>query len=355
MYAISRTSRLLPSSVRSHPTAIQPLASILTSFTTICRRQQHSTAPTTNHIPTPDAAPPIVASPHPPPTRKSTATIVRLDEATADALQSKQLKHRQHPGVERVAGGSVTIDAGTVKAIGRALGEHPAKQVWTDSLALTRYLRARHAPAEAGDVEHRRRQLELEVRQQLDDERRQQQLRGGGGGGGGGSTADASDAVAGDVDNDDGTFRQRVDRRVRKLLQQRTYSWKPIEYDAYRSLQYLLGRAPAEYAVLVRIFGELARRQPDWKPRSFFDFGSGCGTGSWAAADRWADSLFEYFCVDASRDMNDLAELLLRGGDDQRPPRLRNVNYRQFLPATADVSVGVDGLLDMFTEISSLV
>lgn len=206
--------------------------------------------------------------------------------------------------------GAVTIDPERTAAIGRALGEHPPKQVWSDSLVLTRYLRARHAPAEQADIEQRRARYEREVRD-AQPERRE--------------PPDAAEL-------------KRLEQRVQTLMLQRTYSWKPVEYDAYRALQYLLGRAPAEYAALVRIFGEIAQRRPDYRPQSYFDFGSGVGTGTWAAAQHWHQSIFEYYLVDASRDMNDLADLLLRGGDENRPLELRNVNFRQFLPAAADVS-----------------
>lgn len=231
---------------------------------------------------------------------------MHLDAGTAHSLQTDVYKHRKHPGIDRAAGGAVSIGTATVAAIGRALGDHPPKKVWHDSLALTRYLRARHAPAEPADVELKRQQYERQVR----------------------------DAAA----DTDGTITDKqIAQRVQRLLAQRTYSWKPIEYDAYRSLQYLLGRAPAEYATLVRIFGEIARRRPAFEPHSFFDFGSGVGTGTWAAAQLWRSSLFEYYLVDVSRDMNDLADLLLRDGDENRPLQLRNVNFRQFLPASTDV------------------
>lgn len=87
----------------------------------------------------------------------------------------------------------------------------------------------------------------------------------------------------------------------------------------------------------MRIFGEINQRQPQFKPHSFFDFGAGVGTGTWAASHFWRQSIFEYFLVDASRDMNDLADLILRGGEENRQMTLRNVNFRQFLPASSEV------------------
>lgn len=47
----------------------------------------------------------------------------------------------------------------------------------------------------------------------------------------------------------------------------------------------------------------------------------------------WKQHFFEYFNVDASRDMNDLALLLLKGGKGFGPD-FPSTFYRQFLPAT---------------------
>lgn len=68
---------------------------------------------------------------------------------------------------------------------------------------------------------------------------------------------------------------------TRKSFREKIYNWKPIKYEVYNSLVYLLGRAPAEYAVLLKIFGEIAYRDKEFVPRSLFDFGSGVGTVTW--------------------------------------------------------------------------
>ncbi|XP_040160719.1 methyltransferase-like protein 17, mitochondrial [Anopheles arabiensis] len=107
-------------------------------------------------------------------------------------------------------------------------------------------------------------------------------------------------------------------------------------HDEYSCLTQLFGRSDAEYAVLRRIFTEIDQRDPELRPRSFLDFGAGVGTGTWAVADFWRDHLFEILSVDKSRHANDLAELVLRQGDPNRASMVRNVFYRQFLPASPD-------------------
>jgi hypothetical protein len=56
-----------------------------------------------------------------------------------------------------------------------------------------------------------------------------------------------------------------------------------------------------------------------------------------AARAVWGDLIKEYFNVDSSGDMNDLASLLLRGGSEEMEMPIKGVFYRQFLPASQTV------------------
>jgi hypothetical protein len=56
-----------------------------------------------------------------------------------------------------------------------------------------------------------------------------------------------------------------------------------------------------------------------------------------AAIAVWGDMIQEYFNVDSSGDMNDLASLLLRGGNEEMEIPIKGVFYRQFLPASHTV------------------
>lgn len=136
---------------------------------------------------------------------------------------------------------------------------------------------------------------------------------------------------------DTSNVKQHLKKEASKLYYQRTYAWKPILYDDYKALSYAIGRSAREYSTVRRVFNEIAQRHVDFKPRSFFDFGAGVGTGTWAASELWKESLYEYFLVDSSREMNDLSDLILRDGDTNKHLKLKNVYYRQFLPASSDV------------------
>ncbi|XP_060520079.1 methyltransferase-like protein 17, mitochondrial isoform X2 [Cylas formicarius] len=151
-------------------------------------------------------------------------------------------------------------------------------------------------------------------------------------------------------ENDEHRFRQMVNNKVSNILRCKINNWKAVKYDAFLSLVYLIGRSAAEYSVLTKIFGDIADRDPEFNPRSLFDFGSGVGTVTWAASRYWKKYIFEYFHVDISRDMNDLAELLLKGGRKTAPISLKGVFFRQFLPASSasyDLVVSAYSLLEL--------
>lgn len=131
--------------------------------------------------------------------------------------------------------------------------------------------------------------------------------------------------------------KEMLKQEVLQIYYQKNYNWQPITYDTHTAWRYLFGRAAKEYAAIKQVLYEISKRDPEFKPRSFFDFGAGIGTGTWAASELWNTSLYEYFLVDESRDMNDLSELILRNGNENKNMTLKNVFFRQFLPASEEV------------------
>lgn len=194
-------------------------------------------------------------------------------------------------------------------------GDQPIKKLIESGTVLDRYLFARKSPLEKYDMKLKMK----EITKIIENDPVKYKLP----------------EVLPDPSNETGTkFYQEMKRqRIESLARTRVYAWQAIEYDEYKSLLYLFGRAPQEYAVIMRIFLEIQKRTPDFQPRSFFDFGSGVGTGIWAASELWMSSIFEYYLVDGSKHMNDLSDLILRGGNHNKHLSLRNVNFRQFLPS----------------------
>lgn len=203
-------------------------------------------------------------------------------------------------------------------AIIKAIGDYPLKALVDSGEELNRYIKCRKAPMEEANLKQKKQEIEELV---LSDTNKFKLPK-----------LPINDADESALK----LFNARKNQTVKQILKQRVYSWQPITFDEHKSLVYLIGRSTMEYAVIMRIFQEIVKRDPNFTPRSYFDFGSGVGTGCWAAAEMWKSSIFEYYLVDASRYMNDLSDLILRDGDANKAMFLRNVYHRQFLPARED-------------------
>ncbi|EAT44846.1 AAEL003822-PA [Aedes aegypti] len=241
---------------------------------------------------------------------KLPAAAVTLDQSTDQALDAGRFKPRQHEG--RLTSGCINVPESIVNAILRCCKDHPIKALLSEGNKLDNFLRSRKVPLENDEL---RRKIN-DLRHSVGDEFK--------------AKMDVTTMSEEQV-----TYINKViEAQAKKRAKQQIYAWKPINYDEFKSLQYLLGRSAAEYATLIRVFDEIKQRDAQFKPRSFIDFGSGVGTGTWAVSNLWKEHIFEYVSIDASADMNDLAELILRGGEMNKAMSLRNVFYRQFLPAS---------------------
>lgn len=77
-------------------------------------------------------------------------------------------------------------------------------------------------------------------------------------------------------------------------------------YGPRESLAYTATRIPNAYAAHASIFSQIASRLPDYSPRSILDFGTGPGTGLWAAKHQW-NTLDTGVGVDVSEGMISIA------------------------------------------------
>lgn len=145
---------------------------------------------------------------------------------------------------------------------------------------------------------------------------------------------------------------QRAEGAVKRRLRSIVYHWEPVDYqNQFKCLLYLLAKFDENYAVLLRVFNEIYLRCPDFRPKSLLDFGSGVGTVFWASQQYYSDCISEYFCVDESREMNEISRLLLHQGNLANSPVHRAVNYRQFLSSQQerkyDMVITAHALLDL--------
>ncbi|XP_059618435.1 methyltransferase-like protein 17, mitochondrial [Phlebotomus argentipes] len=239
-----------------------------------------------------------------------TKVSVDLEENVAKALETVEFKPRKHPGVIKVK--TVKMPEFLERTIPKVTQDFPIASIRNDAQALNKYLWSRHPPPTAAEIKAKQEKFRdlLIAKHKF-------------------NFAEMTETERHKANN---TLFSKVQTRLRQEI----YSWKSIQYDTYKSLQYLLGRSPAEYAAMVKILTEIRDRDANFCPRSYFDFGSGVGSALWATIDVWPKkNIFEYFMVDTSADMNDLAELILRQGNPDREPMVRNYFFRQFLPASA--------------------
>ncbi|XP_034838158.1 ribosome assembly protein METTL17, mitochondrial [Maniola hyperantus] len=244
------------------------------------------------------------------------STRVEIDASLRENFDKQEYKPRKHPGRSQVK--VAVIPADIQKAIKLILQDSGAKSYYQESVKLNNYIHSRSLPPEDNQIRAKASKIHATVSKnifsKIDKELTREELE---------------------------TCNRKIDTTVFNVLKRNVYRWGNISYDKATSLQYLMARAPPEYAILVRVLDEIRRRLPDYKPRSLFDFGSGVGTGTWAVNSHWKNDIFEYFTVDTSTHMNDLARLILCQGRDNVAMPYKSYFQRQFLPASADLKYNI--------------
>lgn len=243
------------------------------------------------------------------------STRIAIDASLKEQFEAKQYKPRNHPGTNRVKIASVPRDI--QKAIKIILEDSGAKALHHESVKLNNYLRSRLLPPEDDEIDLKAANFHHKISKKI--------------------LSKASDLTEIEVEEYD----TKIKNKVFNALKTSVYRWGSIDYDKATSLQYLAARAAPEYAILIRILDEIKKVLVDYKPRSFFDFGSGVGTGTWAVNTYWKQDIFEYFCVDTSQHMQDLARLILCHGRDNVEMPLKGYFQRQFLPASTDLKYSI--------------
>lgn len=244
------------------------------------------------------------------------STKVSIDPNLKESFDAQIYKPRKHPGTNRVKIASIPADIR--KAIKIILDDARAKSLHQESIKLKNHLQSRLLPPEEKEINLKAAQIHDSISQRtfskINKELSQEELQ---------------------------NMKKQVQNTVFNILKTNVYRWGSISYDKPTSLQYLMTRAAPEYAVLVRVLDEIRRVLPDYKPRSFFDFGSGVGTGTWALNTYWKGEIYEYFCVDTSAHMHDLARLILCEGKDNVELPYKCYYQRQFLPASTDLRYNI--------------
>ncbi|XP_026480088.1 methyltransferase-like protein 17, mitochondrial [Ctenocephalides felis] len=239
-------------------------------------------------------------------------TAVLLDEKVNEDIQNAIYKPRKHPGVMKYKNVQLPIEY--IKAMENSIQDFPIKKLVNDGQELNRYLAGRHPPPTQLERRDKYEQIRLKILEK------------------------SKYKFTDDMPEEERVKQEKfLHNEIMVKCNKQIYGWKPMSYDDLGALTYMFGRSAQEYAVLVRIFGEIYDRVPDFKPKSFLDFGSGVGTGTWAVNHFWKSNIFEYFCVDSSSSMNDLADIILKGGRGNKLNPIKGISYRQFLPAAREI------------------
>ncbi|GIY56883.1 methyltransferase-like protein 17, mitochondrial [Caerostris extrusa] len=241
---------------------------------------------------------------------------IAIDPGLEKLLDSKEIKHRNHPGVRKEP--PKQLPPNLINAAYKLIcNSQSEKLIMKTADELIKFISLRRLPIEQEEIDARLKRI----------------------------------LHANDHPNDlpETPAKEKL-RAARKQISSEINRWKPIEFDYIQSLAYLAQRLAANYASISKVFTEINTKLPQFQPKTFFDFGSGIGSAVWSAKEIWGHSINEYFCVDSSSDMIDVAQKLITD-EDTGECCIKNVNYRQFLPASEnikyDVVVSAFSLLDL--------
>jgi ribosomal protein RSM22 (predicted rRNA methylase) len=70
-------------------------------------------------------------------------------------------------------------------------------------------------------------------------------------------------------------------QKMNTIFREMAYNWKAVTYNADHAILYLVARSAPDYASLYRVLNEIKIRDPKFKPKNLFDFGSGIGMVTW--------------------------------------------------------------------------
>ncbi|KAJ8929169.1 hypothetical protein NQ314_018164 [Rhamnusium bicolor] len=183
-----------------------------------------------------------------------TKPVVIADENVLTSINNNSFKPKKHPGI--MTPKIVLIPDTFVKAVENVIEDYPVKALIVKSATLARHLKGRIPPMEREEIKETTQKVQEQVLNKCKH-------------------------IVVKNEDEEKRFKQMVENKVANILRVKIYNWEPIKYDSYNSILYLLARSPAEYAVLVKLFGEIFSRDPEFQPRSLFDFGSGIGTATW--------------------------------------------------------------------------
>jgi len=216
---------------------------------------------------------------------------------------------RKHPGI--IKNKFQPFPERLKHAIHEVTKDTPLKQLKKEGHAFRNYLRFRQPPMDKEDVHAKKIEIIEELKEQYPN--------------------------------------QEIPKNIlNKVLKERIYNWQPLNFNRHLGLIYLVSQSTSELAVLRRVLRELHQRT-NFTPRSVFDFGSGVGSVIWAVDEIWPSLVNEFYCVDVSSDMIDLAKEIASKVFSERT--CSKMFHRQFSPSPStrkfDLVVSSHTLLEL--------
>ncbi|XP_051778282.1 methyltransferase-like protein 17, mitochondrial isoform X1 [Erpetoichthys calabaricus] len=233
--------------------------------------------------------------------------------------------YRKHPGITSM--NMVCLPPPLEDAAKILLNKCSIKHFEERSRFLCNFLWSRKRPVEDWVIQQKAQELERKAKQRLQNHAKSTDLSG----------KENVDKDQPNLPLDELHFEEKIHRKVLTDLKKAVYHWKPVRYNEELSLIYAAARLDGGYAAVSRALHEIKKRVPDFAPQTLLDFGSGTGTVTWAVHSKWGSTMKEYVCVDSSAAMNNLSDLLLRGGCESQEPHIKGVYFRQFLPVSPKV------------------
>ena len=256
--------------------------------------------------------------------RKKFVITAKFHEDMAEQLKQGELKYRKHPGKRKSP--AVWLPALQEMSAKRAVSKYLNDSFRERVIKHARNFHRIQLPDEAEDLHAKATLIRDKVEKVL--------------------------PVSNMMEQDEREFvMKKREEKFEREMKAKTKTWRQIEYDEEESAVYCASRFPANYAVLRWVFTDLAKLDPNFSPKTLFDFGSGLGTTMHVANEIWPRKINEHMNVDLSKPMIDLCDFILRNGDESRPQQYPGVYYREYLPLSStikyDLVVSAFSLLEL--------
>ncbi|XP_076112741.1 ribosome assembly protein METTL17, mitochondrial-like [Mytilus galloprovincialis] len=233
-----------------------------------------------------------------------------MDPAILNRMKDGEMKARKNPGIMRLK--TVVVPIRLEKAVDLLVKKYGTQSIISDSRKLNTSLITRQMPMERTGVMERKNIIRQKI---LEKDKNKH------------------GSISSDKETD---YMNELERRVEVELKLKHLShWKSKQYDAKSGMKYMVARMAQNYAVLLQVLNEIWTRDPNYIPKSLYNYGSGLGSVIWAAQNNpdWQRDISQYYCVDPSVDINTIARLLLQDGHEEKDMHVNGVFFKKFQPS----------------------